>query len=207
MHDPTNEKYFFWGAATTMQYGLYSPVLCRIILTDGSPDAIDRLEYVAFLLSAKIELFVVPLHQACNFRPNLVDNECCANWDIVDWPSEHKHFKAKYFRLQHDHRLQYCGRLISASGQYSDPDQLMRFAWLAYWLVDFFRFGPNVLYTKFHDLITMPFSGPDCTYRQIRRRERECFDMIYHGQSYAATEIDIERLIDVQLTEMLQEQL
>lgn len=202
MCDFQAKKYFFWGAAGTTQYGLYSPVLSRIILTDGSASALDRLEYVAFLLSSKIELFVVPLHEAINFRSNLIDNQCCEHWNITDWPPG-THLSANYFRMAWHHRINCCGRLWPNESPGHEIQDLKSLAWLAYSVIDFFKFGSNVMYTKFYDMITVPLETDDSIYAQIKLKERLCFDTIYHSASYHDCENTIEHTLNDDLRDLL----
>ena len=193
MDNFSDEKYFFWGAASEIQFGLYSAVLDRFVIVDGSEQADLRLHDVAFLLSAKVELFVVPLHLAPNFEPNLIDNQCCEHWHITDWSAAR--LSPGYFRNIHHHTLSCCGTLEPIYTE-QDIDDLQRLAWLAYWVVNLFKFNPNLFYTRYHDMLTMPFNGNQSYLAQIKQKERDCFDSIYRSDCYKATQMIIEKIVE-----------
>jgi len=193
------QKYFFWGSASPDQFGIYSPVMNRFLLTDQSCDC---LEYVIFLLSSKINLVIVPLHLSPNFGRNLIDNSCCENWGVVDWPPGAGQIPAHHFIKQHEYLLQTCGKLVEFS-RLDNIDYLKKISLLACHVVRFFKFNRNMMYNRFHDMISMPFQAEESQYYLAKQKERKCFDLIYHCDDYDVAEKTIESILDKELSDLL----
>jgi len=191
-------KYFFWGSANPDQFGLYSPILDRFLAVDEKPDC---LEYVAFLLSAKINLWIVPLSLAPNFQGNLIDNSCCNSWGVVDW-SDYKQFQPEPFYRKQSYFLGNCGTLVNKPDSH-DIAELQKLAWLAVDVVNFFKFDCNFMYTKFYDMVSMPFESNTMHYQSFKSLEKQCFDMIYLSENYNDTEKNIETILPPELRDNL----
>lgn len=60
-------------------YGLYQPVLDRIVFTVGYKEIAQEIK---MLMSSRYSLYVYDLCCANNYQPILIDNECCENWTV-----------------------------------------------------------------------------------------------------------------------------
>jgi hypothetical protein len=189
MQSVVNQKYFFWGSARPAQFGLYSPVLDRFVIVD---DTDQCLEYVCFLLSSKINLFLVPLNSAPNFTAHLIDNSCCTNWGVDHW--NNTRVMPGLFRSKDSYYLKSCGTLASRHDAQPGIFELQQISFLAKYVIDYFKFGYDVMYTKFFDILTLPIERSD--YRYFKKQEKHCFDLIYLSTNYEDTESQIAEIIN-----------
>lgn len=190
MHNHQERPYFYWGSADPNQYGLYSPVLDRFLLVDSEDTVLD---YVAFLMSSKINLFVIPLYLSPNFQHNLIDNTCCLDWGVTEWPTSPSRLLPKNFNDHNDYHLDCCGRLIQKPNtDLSNIHELQSLAWLTKRAADFFRGHSNTMYTKFYDLISLPFGSMD----YVKQQEKKCFDLLYHANSCQEVADQVEAIIN-----------
>lgn len=78
-------SYFFVGCARPdesgrpRQYALYNYVVGRFVVTHFD---VHVLNTVRKLFSSRYQMILCDLHDAKNFRPDLVDNMCCYNWGV-----------------------------------------------------------------------------------------------------------------------------
>lgn len=182
-----DQEYFFWGCGKLVQYGLYSPVTERILFVD---DDIDVLEYVMFLMSSKIRLLIVPLHTATNFNINLIDNTCCTQWSITNWPVHSLEGKFDLATNRKRFIVDQCGQLVEKSNKILSDVQ--NFIFLSYFVIKFFKFSHNSLYRIFSNLIKLPFSDFD----DIKKIEYQCYQIIYSSTDYELAKEKTKRLYD-----------
>ena len=104
-----DKKYFFWGCGRPVQWGLYSPVTDRFVCVDSD---YQIFEHLVFLLSSKIRLLIVPIHCAPNFKIDLIDNTCCTNWAVTNWPPASLQHKFLLPKRKHHFFVNDCGKLI-----------------------------------------------------------------------------------------------
>jgi hypothetical protein len=180
-----DQKYFFWGCGQPVQFGLYSPVMDRLVCVDDN----SRLfEYVIFLLSSKIRLLIVPLHCAPNFKVGMIDNTCCSQWSITDWPPESLDRKFNFPKGKRTFLFDTCGKLIEKSNK--DLIEIQNFIFLSYRVLKLFQFSENYQYQIVSKLIKLPFGDFD----QLKEIESECNQTIYLFDSYAKAKEKIELL-------------
>lgn len=86
MSNLSESPYFFYGSADynefseiKSQYALYDPISERFVLTSKFSHV---LHTVSLLWSGRLSLRLCSLHNAKNFRDDLVDNTCCTNWSL-----------------------------------------------------------------------------------------------------------------------------
>lgn len=180
-----DQKYFFWGCGQPTQFGLYSPVMERLVCVDTNP---QLFEYVIFLLSSKIRLLIVPLHCAPNFELDAIDNTCCSQWSITNWPSGSLNKKFNFPKTKGNFLFDTCGELIEKSNK--DLIEIQNFIFLSYRVLKLFQFSENYQYRIFSKLIKLPFEDFD----QIKEIEIECNQTIYLSDNYAAAKEKIELL-------------
>lgn len=189
MEDATCDPYFFWGSPDPDQFGLYSPLFNKFLLVD---DSIQALEYVLFLLSSKISLFIIPISKASNFEHTLIDNTCCLNWGVAEWSLLPRIISRRSF-----YGLDVCVKLSMQQSQPTDSEvKLHKLSFLIKHTVDFFKFNENVLYSKFFDLISSPFENNDFLY--VKEQERKCFDLLYLSYCREDTETKIKNILNDQ---------
>jgi hypothetical protein len=180
-----DQTYFFWGCGQPIQFGLYSPVMDRLVFVD---DNSQLFEYVIFLLSNKIRLLIVPLHCAPNFQIDMIDNTCCTNWSITDWPPESLNKKFNFPKNKRTFLFDTCGKLIEKSNK--DLTEIQNFIFLSYRVLKLFQFSENYQYRIVSKLIKLPFRDFD----QLKEIESECNQTIYLVDSYAEAKEKIELL-------------
>lgn len=166
----TDDKLFYWGCGEPSQYGLYSPVLERFVFVDHHKEI---LEYVMFLLSSKIRLLVVKIDSAPNFKINQIDNTCCSGWGVVAWPNNVLDDKFNVLRQQDHYLTETCGTLTEMIKK--EIDEIQDLAFLSAHVIRSLRFHPNALYSKFNNMIDLPFDD----YSRIKLIEKECYRLIY----------------------------
>jgi hypothetical protein len=180
-----DQTYFFWGCGRPIQYGLYSPVMDRIVCVS---DDYHLFEYVLFLLSSKIRLLIVPLHLAPNFNLDLIDNTCCTKWSIVDWPAKSLDLKFSVPRIKQHFFIDNCGILIEKLNK--DLVEIQNFIFLSCRVLKLFKFSSNYQDRILSNLIRLPFSEFD----QLREIELDCNQIIYLSNDYSAAKEKIEPL-------------
>jgi hypothetical protein len=192
---PLDQEFFFWGCGEPTQYGLYNPVVDRLVFVS---DNYDILEYVVFLMSSKIRLLIVPLHTAPNFKIDLIDNTCCSNWSITNWPENALNFKIAIPRLKNYFVFDECGELIEMPKK--DLTEVQNFIFLSYWVIKFFKFtnncfSENYQYRIFSNLIDLPFA--DIEYTKLKELERHCYREIYFSTDYTSTKETVKCLYNL----------
>jgi hypothetical protein len=185
-----DQTYFFWGCGKPVQYGLYSPVLDRLVCVD---DDCQWFEYVMFLLSSKIRLLIVPLHYAPNFQINMIDNTCCTSWGITNWPDLSLEWKFSVPRKKRNFFFDACGDLVERSNK--DLVEIQNFIFLSHYVLKFFKLNQqlnqNYQYRIFSNLIKLPFND----FSQIKNIELECNHVIYLSNNYSDAEEKIQSLV------------
>lgn len=185
-----DQTYFFWGCGKPVQYGLYSPVVDRLVCVDND---YQWFEYVMFLLSSKIRLLIVPLHCAPNFKVDMIDNTCCASWGITNWPAEALYGKFEIPVIRKNFFFETCGELIEKSNK--DLKEIQNFIFLSYHVLKFFKLNitlnQNYQYQMFSNLVKLPFGNFD----QIKDLELACNRIIYLSNDYTEAEEKIKLLI------------
>lgn len=180
-----DQTYFFWGCGQPTQYGLYSPVMDRLVCVDENYQV---FEYVVFLLSSKIRLLIVPLHHAPNFKIDLIDNTCCSKWSIASWPNGSLNSKFGFPRTKENFLFDTCGDLVSKSNK--DLINIQNFTLLSCHVLKLFKFSKNYQYRIFSNLINLPFQE----FEQIKQIESKCNQIIYLDSDYTAAKKKIEPL-------------
>jgi hypothetical protein len=183
-----DQKYFFWGCGQPTQFGLYSPVMDRLVCVD---DNYQVFEYVVFLLSSKIRLLIVPLHHAPNFKIDLVDNTCCSQWSITNWPRQSLNSKFGCPITKENFFFDTCGDLVSKPNK--NLIDIQNFILLSCHVLKLFKFSRNCQYRIFSNLIELPFHN----YEQIKQIEFKCNQIIYLYSDYAAAKEKIEPLCNL----------
>jgi hypothetical protein len=184
-----DQKYFFWGCGQPVQYGLYSPVVDRLVCVDHD---YQLFEYVMFLLSSKIRLLIVPLHCATNFEINMIDNTCCTNWGITNWPNTSLEWKYNVPVKKKNFFFDTCGDLVEKSNK--DLVEIQNFIFLSYHVLKIFKLNQlnqNYQYRIFSNLIKLPFND----FSQIKDIELECNHIIYLSNNYSEAEEKIQLLV------------
>lgn len=180
-----DQKYFFWGCGQPTQFGLYSPVMDRLVCVDNDYQV---FKYIVFLLSSKIRLLIVPLHCAPNFGIDMIDNTCCSRWGITSWPPGSLNQKFSFPRIKENFLFDTCGDLVSKPDK--DLIEIQNFIFLSYRVLKLFQFSENYQYRIVSKLIKLPFGDFD----QIKEIESECNQTIYLSNNYAAAKEKIESL-------------
>lgn len=178
-----DQDYFFWGCSDPVQYGLYSPVVDRFVCVG---DQYDLFEQVIFLMSARIQLLIVPLHHAPNFEPNLIDNTCCTQWGVTNWPANSLTLTYKAPITRKHFVVDTCGELFERSNK--DLIDIQNFIFLSCHMISLFRI--NCQYHIFSKLIQLPFN----TYEQVAKLERQCYQSIYLSTDYSETKKQVSSL-------------
>jgi hypothetical protein len=186
-----DQTYFFWGCGKPIQYGLYSPVVDRLVCVD---DDYQWFEYVMFLLSSKIRLLIVPLHCAPNFRVDMIDNTCCTSWGITNWPDSSLAWKFSVPLKKKNFFFDTCGDLVQKSNK--DLIEIQNFIFLSCHVLKFFKLNAtlnqNYQYQMFSNLIKLPFGDFD----QIKEIELACNQTIYLANHYSEAEEKIRLLVE-----------
>jgi hypothetical protein len=133
-----DQTYFFWGCGESIQYGLYSPVMDRLVCVDSDYTV---FEYIVFLMSSKIRLLIVPLHHAPNFSVDLIDNTCCTQWTITNWPEQSLDRKFSFPQKKETFFFDTCGDLIQKSNK--NLVEIQNFIFLSYRVLKLFKFSKN----------------------------------------------------------------
>lgn len=183
-----DQQYFFWGCGQPIQFGLYSPVMDRLICVD---DNYRVFEHAVFLLSSKIRLLIVPLHLAPNFQIDLIDNTCCTQWSITNWPGGSLDSKFSFPKTKKNFLFDACGDLISKP--YKDLVEIQNFTLLSCHVLKLFKFSSNCQYTIFSNLIKLPFAE----FEQIKELELECNRTIYLASEYTVAKHKVELLCKI----------
>jgi hypothetical protein len=183
-----DQTYFFWGCGEPIQYGLYSPVMDRLVCVDKD---YEWVEHAVFLLSSKIRLLIVPLHFAPNFQIDLIDNTCCSQWSITNWPAGSLDSKFNFPITKKNFLLDTCGDLISKPNK--DLIEIQNFAFLAHYVLKLFKFSKNCQYRIFSNLIKLPFDE----FTQIKEIEMICNQTIYLNNDYTSAKEKIEPLCKI----------
>jgi hypothetical protein len=183
-----DQTYFFWGCGKPVQYGLYSPVMDRLVCVD---EDYQVFEYVMFLLSSKIRLLIVPLHCAPNFEIDLIDNTCCTKWGIKDWPAKSLDFKFNFPKTKENFFVSECGNLTEKPNK--DLVEIQNFIFLSYRVLKLFKFSRNYQYRIFSNLIKLPFEDFD----QLKDIEFKCNQIIYLCNNYTEAKEKIEPLYTI----------
>jgi hypothetical protein len=185
-----DQTYFFWGCGKPVQYGLYSPVVDRLVCVD---DDYQWFEYVMFLMSSKIRLLIVPLHCAPNFQVNMIDNTCCTSWGITNWPDKSLDWKFSVPLKKRNFFFDTCGDLIEKSNK--DLVEIQNFIFLSCHVLKFFKLNTilnqNYQYQMFSNLIKLPFAE----FEQIKEIELNCNQTIYLSNNYSEAEEKIQSLV------------
>lgn len=187
----TQLPYYFWGSAYPDQFALYSPALNRIILVDHTDLC---LEYVCYVMSSRINLLIVPLHTADNFQDNLVDNSCCTHWGVEEWSRHGVKLTPQLFARRDSYYLDACKTLTSVTPAPDHVHDLQCLAMLTVHVVNIFRHGPNVMYTKFYDMLSTPFEFG--VFDRIRKQEKQCYDLLHLAENYDTVEPQIRDILD-----------
>ncbi len=180
-----DQDYFFWGCGEPVQYGLYSPVADRIVLVS---DNADVLEHLVFLMSSKIRLLIAPLHTSPDFKLDLIDNTCCTGWSVINWPKNSLDQKFDVPVTRKNFVVEHCGNLVEKPVK--DLTDVQNFAFLAFYVIKFFKFSDNCQYTIFSNLVELPF--PD--FDRVKELECNCYKAIYLSADYKATKESIRGL-------------
>jgi hypothetical protein len=180
-----DQTYFFWGCGKPVQYGLYSPVMDRLVCVDNDYQV---FEYVMFLLSSKIRLLIVPLHLAPNFEIDLIDNTCCTGWGITNWSAKSLNLKFNFPKTKENFFVSECGNLTEKPNK--DLVEIQNFIFLSYQVLKLFKFSRNYQYRIFSNLIKLPFEDFD----QLKDIEFECNQIIYLCNNYTEAKEKIEPL-------------
>jgi hypothetical protein len=190
MQSISESRYFFWGSAFPNQYALYSPAVNRFILVDASD---QMLEYACFLLSSKINLVIVPLHTARNFGTDIIDNSCCADWGIEKSRESTRKLVPALFSARCSYYLDSVEQLQIQPPAPQTLLELQKLALLTAHVINFFRFGQHVMYTKFNGLVSVPFETKK--FDAIRRQETQCYDLLYLADNYDAVVSRVEAIL------------
>lgn len=78
------DEYFNIGCSTEFglcHIGLYQPLMNRFLLTLGD---VHQAREIALIASNRYHLFLVNLTSADNYSSNLIDNQCCENWALLN---------------------------------------------------------------------------------------------------------------------------
>ena len=180
-----DQDHFFWGCGNPVQYGLYSPVVDRFLCVGNQYKV---FEYVVFLMSAKIGLLIVPLHSAPNFEPDLVDNTCCTQWSVSNWPENSLDLKFNVLETRENFVTDTCGVLTQRPAK--DLIDIQNFILLSCYVVRLFKVSNNYQYLVFSNLIELPFDD----WREVKNIEKQCYQTIYLGSNYCAAKAEIEQL-------------
>jgi hypothetical protein len=183
-----DQTYFFWGCGEPVQYGLYSPVMDRLVCVDKD---YQWFEHAVFLLSSKIRLLIVPLHCAPNFQIDLIDNTCCSQWSITNWPAGSLDLKFNFPITRENFFLDKCGDLILKPNK--DLIEIQNFAFLSHYVLRLFKFSKNYQYRIFSNLIKLPFDE----FTQIKEIEMICNQTIYLNKEYTSAKEKIEPLCKI----------
>jgi hypothetical protein len=183
-----DQTYFFWGCGEKTQFGLYSPVMDRLVCVDSDHTI---LEYIVFLMSSKIRLLVVPLHLAPNFSVDLIDNTCCTQWTITNWPNQSLDQKFIFPRRRENFFFDTCGNLLEKSNK--NLVEIQNFIFLSYRVLKLFKFSKNYQYRIFSNLVKLPFDE----FEQIKEIEYKCNQLIYLKNDYVSAKAEIEYLCQI----------
>jgi hypothetical protein len=183
-----DQTYFFWGCGESIQYGLYSPVMDRLVCVDSDYTV---FEYIVFLMSSKIRLLIVPLHHAPNFSVDLIDNTCCTQWTITNWPEQSLDRKFSFPQKKETFFFDTCGDLIQKSNK--NLVEIQNFIFLSYRVLKLFKFSKNLPYRIFSNLVKLPFGD----FEKIKEIEYECNQTIYLQSDYVSAKEKIEPLCQI----------
>jgi hypothetical protein len=142
-------------------------------------------------MSSKIRLLIVPLHLAPNFEINLIDNTCCTNWSIKDWPAKSLDLKFNFPKTKENFFVDQCGNLTEKPNK--DLVEIQNFIFLSYQVLRLFKFSRNYQYRIFSNLIKLPFEDFD----QLKDIEFNCNQIIYLCNNYAEAKEKIEPLCKI----------
>lgn len=177
-----DQDYFFWGCGESVQYGLYSSVVDRFVSV-GTDVAL--FEHVVFLMSSKIKLLIVPLHCAPNFTSNLIDNTCCTQWSVINWPANSLDSKFNVPVRQENFVVDTCGDL--AERKRKSLTAIQNFIFLSCYVIRLFKFSTNYQYRIFSNLVQLPFD----TFDQVKQLELQCYRDIYLSDNYMLTKTQV----------------
>lgn len=180
-----DQDHFFWGCGEPVQFGLYSPVVDRFVCVGNT---YELFEYVTFLMSAKIRLLIVPLHYAPNFELNLIDNTCCTQWGVTNWPANSLDLKFDVPKRQQHFVVDTCGELAELPNKMLVDIQ--NFIFLSCRVIQLFKFSKNYQYRIFSNLIKLPFDN----YAEIKDIEQQCYQTVYLSDDYHVAKIEVDRL-------------
>jgi hypothetical protein len=180
-----DQTYFFWGCGEPIQYGLYSPVADRLVCVRKD---YELFEYIVFLMSSKIRLLIVPLHLSPNFNPDLIDNTCCTQWSIVNWPPQALSRRFAFPETRENFIVDTCGDLIEKPNK--DLTDIQNFIFLSCQAVQLFKFSKNYQYRIFSNLVKLPFNDFD----RVKDLEIECFRNIYIDNDYNSVKEKVKQI-------------
>jgi hypothetical protein len=195
-----DQKYFFWGCGRPIQYGLYSPVVDRFVCVGDNSDVVYNsdhscsiFENILFLMSGKIRLLIVPLHRSTNFKIDLIDNYCCTQWGVTNWPANSLDEKLnlannKRYFMKNDFVFDTCGDLIEKSNK--NLIEIQNFIFLAHDVIRVFKFSNNYQYRIYSDLIKLPFDE----FNYLKNIENQCYQTLYLESDYNKAKEKIEKL-------------
>jgi len=178
-----DQDHFFWGCGEPVQFGLYSPVIDRLVCVGKDQ---DLFEHVVFLMSSKIKLLIAPLHCAPNFQLDLIDNTCCTQWSVTEWPAASLESKFDVPVRREHFVIDTCGRLTEKTQR--DLTDIQNFIFLSCQTIQLFKFSNNYQYRVLSNLIKLPFDDFD----QVKQIEQQCYRTIYLADCYplAKTQVD-----------------
>ena len=180
-----DQDYFFWGCGEPVQFGLYSPVVDRFLCVGNN---YNIFEYVTFLMSGKIRLLIVPLHHAPNFEVNLIDNTCCTQWHVANWPANSLDSKFDVPVRRHNFVVDTCGELAELPNKMLVDIQ--NFIFLSCRVIQLFKFSRNYQYRIFSNLVKLPFDN----YAKVKDIEQQCYQTVYLSDDYRAAKIEVDQL-------------
>jgi len=180
-----DQDHFFWGCGEPVQFGLYSPVIDRLVCVGRK---YELFEHVVFLMSSKIRLLIVPLHLAPNFEIDLIDNTCCTQWNVTNWPPNSLDMKFNVPIRRENFVTDTCGELNER------PDKVLadiqNFIFLSCYVIQLFKFSNNYQYRIFSNLVEMPFDNYDI----VKNLEQQCYQTIYLSCDYFVVKSKVEQL-------------
>jgi len=183
-----DSKYFFWGSAFPDQYALYSFDLNRILMVSSSD---LHLDCVVSCMRSKIHLDIVPLTQAINFHPDLLDNSCCHNWSIVGWRLKNTSTDINFIDLPENNDS--SGAFIQLiEHQNNEISDLQKFCWLCYYCYHYFMDLGNPIRKN---VVNLQTTICPVHIRRFNSLVNQCIDILAKEQSYHVAEQHIESIL------------
>ena len=179
--------YFFDGYVqhTDANYGLYDVINNRFVVVSTELEVLKRS---VLLLSSRVHLYIVPLHQSSNYNPTLIDNHCCQNWGLGD-------IIGSDLFTEIETPEQMIIDPVPVLVENKNPVQpieheLQQFAFLSHSVIKHWRENSSWYYRDYYDFVAWPES-----LQQSKALERSVYHAIYHALEYSTALAQVQELM------------